>query len=172
MNVEQRIATVAAAVGVAAAYQKGEAESLGGNLHGISVVWWDKTGDVSRRFGARLVVSGYGTAQESADWAGDLPAVLAPARAAQGYITARTTPFTRAQVEAFANAQWRGQSAEYTSAPTILGFEVDNLDGKSVKVDGLFWMSDGTRSERKYVIRFVDPNGAPSGSNVKFERIL
>lgn len=171
MNVEQRIATVAAAPGVTAAYQIGEAEALGGNLHGVNVVWWVSSGDVSRRYGGRLVASGYGTAQEAANWAGELPAVLAPAPVATGYITGRTVPFSRVQVEAFANAQWRAQQG-YASAPDILGFEVDNLGDRAVRVSGLFWMTDGTRSDRGYVIRLVNPNGETSGDNVKFERIL
>lgn len=172
MNVNERIASVAAAQGVVAVYQHGSLESLGGGLDAINVVWWTTAGDVSKRHGGRLIIVHYDTEQESATWAGELPEVLKAAPAPTGYITARNTPFTRAQVEAFANAQWRGQSAEYTSAPDILGFEVDNLDGKSVQVSGLFWMADGTRSDRRYVIRMVDANGLTSGANVKFERIL
>lgn len=171
MNITQRIETVGAAPGVLAAFAKGEVEAIGGNLHLVNVVWFHVAGAVARRGGGSLIVSGYGTGAESALWGGNLPDVIAPAPAAQGYITERTVPFTKAQVIAFANAQWRAQGAAYTNAPDILGIEVDNMDGKSVKVSGLFWMDGGARSDRGYVIRLVDPNGLTSGANVKFEQI-
>lgn len=174
MTIAERIATISAVSGVRGATTKGEVEDIGGGQHRAIVRWIVGSGDIARVGGAVLLVSGYNTEQEQAQWADGLPSILAPAPAGTRYITGRNTPFTAAQVEAFANAQWRAQGAAYTSAPDILGFEVDNLDGKSVKISGLFWMEDGTRSDRAYVIRLVDANGlttAASG-NVKFERIL
>lgn len=169
MAIAERIATVSAVQGVIAAFQKGSAEAAG-PLSLVTVVWFRVSGAVASRGGGVLVVSDIGGENEEAYW-GELPALLAPAPAAKGYITGCNTPFTAAQVEAFTNAQWRAHDAAYASAPDILGFEVDNLDGKSVKVSGLFWMSDGSRSDRAYVIRLVDANGNTSGANVKFEQI-
>jgi hypothetical protein len=170
MNIAQRILSLTAIQGVSA-WRVGEARTIGGDQHVVTLAWTYGTTDVRKRGGGDLIVSGYETPQESAAWAGELPELLRPAVAAPGYITERNTPFTHAQVVDFANAQWRAQGAAYASAPDILGIELDNLDGKSVKVSGLFWMEGGGRSNRAYVIRLVDPNGNPSGANVKLELI-
>lgn len=170
MTVAERIATVSAASGVIAAFQEGNPKSIG-PLSLVPVAWVHVSGTIARRGGGALIVSSYQGEGETAYWGGGLPDVLVPAPSAPGYITARNTPFTAAQVKAFANAQWRAQGAAYTNAPDILAFDVDNLDGNSVKVSGYFWMDGGSRSNRSYVIRLVDANGATSGNNVKFEQI-
>jgi len=168
MNITQRIATIVAKPGVSAARQDGGAIDLGGGQKRVTIMWTVTTGDVSRAEAGNLLVTDHEGQAESATWLGGVPSIL---ETAQGFITGRTVPFTRAQVIAFANTQWRAQGGNYTNAPDILGMEVDNLDPNSVRVSGLFWVDGGTRSESGYVIRLVDANGATSGANVKFERI-
>ena len=172
MTVAERISTVSASPGVVAAFQDGNIKSIG-SLSLVTVVWFHVAGSIARRGGGTLVVINYQAEEETAYWGGGLPDVLVPAPSAPGYITARNNPFTAAQVKAFANAQWRAQGAAYTNAPDILAFDVDNLDGNSVKISGYFWMDGGSRSNRSYVIRLVDANGltTPASNNVKFEQI-
>lgn len=170
MTVAERIATVAAASGVIAAFQEGNAKSIG-PLSLVPVAWVHVSGAIARRGGGNLIVSNYQGEGETAYWGSELPSVLVPAPSAPGYITDRNTPFTDAQVKSFVNTTWRAHGAAYTNAPDVLGMEIDNQNGKAVLVRGLFWMEDGTRSDRKYIIRFVDANGSTTGDNVKFERI-
>ena len=169
MTIVERIATVAAVQGVISASQKGQAKAEG-DVHLVTVVWFRVSGAVASRGGGVLVVSDMGGENEEAYW-GELPALLAPAPTAQGYITERTVLFTASDVIDYVNAKWRAQSPAYAVAPDILGIEIDNQDGKSVKISGLFWMENGTRSPKEYIIRFVDANGAIDDKNVKLELI-
>jgi hypothetical protein len=172
MTVEQRLQSLRDVQGVLAAYLVGQVTSEPG-VDYVPVAWVTGGVDVGRKDGGTLIATGRNTEAEAAIWGGSLPAPQVPAAVAPGYITERNPPFTAAQVKAFINATWRGTTEGGASAPDVLAIEMDNLDGKSIRVSGLFWIAEnGTRSDRAYVIRFVDANGATSGANVKFERIL
>lgn len=114
---------------------------------------------------------------EQAYWVGSIPTPLR--EVPDAYITGRTgtaqaprVPFTRAEVEAFCNAQWRAQQGN-SAARDIVEFDVRNVTPNTVEVRGLFHdVPTNNRLRLVYLISLVDANGATSGANVKFERVV
>jgi hypothetical protein len=115
------------------------------------------------------------TPPEVATWLGQLPRPLVDNTVV--YISDRTVgnPITATQIEAFANAQWKAQ-AGHSAAANIRRFQVAPVDGKTVMVTGLFNVipqsGAATWETRSYLIRMIDANGNPSGSNIVFERLV
>jgi hypothetical protein len=109
---------------------------------------------------------------ENAYWLGGLPSVLEEAPAAETYITARSVPFTAAQVEGFANDAWRG--IKNASARDIRDFSVRNIDSQTVEVTGWFQIADESWNNLTYYIHIVDVNGSyaanAQNTNIEFEQ--
>ena len=109
--------------------------------------------------------------QEAAYWLNAIPEPLKPAEP-DAYITGRTQPFTKAQVESFCNTQWKATSGN-AAARDVIQFTVENVTGNTVRVSGLFHdVATGNRVKLTYLISLVDANGATSGANVKFEKVI
>ena len=104
-------------------------------------------------------------------WVGEEPDFLKPAEP-DAYITGRTQPFTKAQVESFCNTQWKATSGN-AAARDVIQFTVENVTGNTVRVSGLFHdVATGNRVKLTFLITLVDANGATSGANVKFEKVV
>ncbi len=75
-------------------------------------------------------------------------------------------------METFCNAQWRLTSGN-AAALAIKDFRVENFDPNTVRVTGLFHdVTTNTRPRLTYLITLVDANGATTGANVKFEKVV
>lgn len=165
MTLEELKNAAAAAPGVIAAEVTLGPQPASGfaGLHGavISVVV-DAGGNVFRRTNHDVLITGSGTPEEVAGWVNGLPQVLhVDPPLLGGKVDA-------AAVETFCNAKWK---AANTQATDIREFSVQPINPTTLRVSGLFDVS-GTREPRQYLIWLVDPNGAVSGSNAKFERLM
>jgi len=173
-DLSERLTALQGADGVLAARQVGTPQLLLSTplIHRAEFEYWVADGDVARVNKVALYVFDYGSVEnpEAAYWARRVPSVLAPAPAAETYITDRNTPFTSSQIESYCNSLW--VDANPTAGP-ILEFEVSAVDGRTVRVSGKFDVGNSAREARVYYIWLVDANGstAPGNANVKFERI-
>lgn len=132
-------------------------------LHGAVIsILVDAGNGVFRRTNHDVLILGYETPQESAGWVNGLPQPLhVDPPLFGGKVDA-------AQVETFCNAKWKAANAQATD---IREFSVHHLNPTTLRVSGLFDVA-GTRENRQYIIWLVDPNGAVSGANAKFERLV
>jgi len=91
------------------------------------------------------------------------------------YITARSTPYTAAQVGLFVNNTWveykEGQTPSYTPKP-IREFSVANVDGSTVVVAGYFNVAAGVWEHQEWYVHLKNPHLADPTvpSNVEIER--
>jgi len=75
-------------------------------------------------------------------------------------------------VESFCNTQWKATSGN-AAARDVIQFTVENVSGNTVRVSGLFHdVATGNRVKLTFLITLVDANGATSGANVKFEKVI
>lgn len=150
------------------------------DIYYCRVVWVIDNGNTIKKDGKDVLYTGEGEAQTVFGWLGDEPDFLKVT--ADAYITGRTSaaasvpkrPFTKAEVESFCNTLWRGAvgSANYT-ARDVIEFTVDNVNSNTIRVQGLFHdVAANQRLRLIYLISMVDPNGAISGTNVKFEKVI
>ncbi len=59
------------------------------------------------------------------------------------------------------------------AALAVKEFSVTNIDANTVRVTGLFHdVAANTRPRLTYLITLVDANGATTGTNVKFEKVI
>ena len=167
----EQVSAIQGAQGVIAAELLEEVAPVAGfaSLSTAQVAYYYVSGDVAEENTVGLLVLNYGAQGEAAYWSRRLPSPLAVAAPIQ-YMTSRNTPFTAAQIESYCNQLW--VAANPTAGP-ILEFNVQVVNGKTVKISGKFDVGSSSRSERSYYIWLVDPNGAvtPGNANVKFERI-
>jgi len=150
---------------------------LPGALYSSRVAWIEIVNGLASFKGQDLIVKVTEDAQgqvltQTAYWlGGSLPGPLQPAPA-DAYITGRTSPFTKTQVEAFCNTQWKATSGN-SAARDIIEFTVSNVTANTVRVSGLFHdVATGNRVTLTYLISLVDANGATTGANVKFEKVI
>jgi hypothetical protein len=144
------------------------------------IVWLIDSGEVVKKDSKDVLflTNGDPASEVVLGWVGEEPDFLKPATP-DAYITGRTgtqqapkTPFTKAQVETFSNAQWRGTQGN-SAALDIKEFSVSNVDANTVRVTGLFHdVATNTRPRLTYLVTLVDPNGAYTGANVKFEKVI
>lgn len=144
----------------------------GKDIYFVKLVWLIvENGSVKKDSGDVLVENLSGQNELVIGWLGDVPASTKPP-AADAYITGRNTPFTKAQVESFCNTQWKATSGN-AAARDVIEFSVENVTPNSVKVRGLFHdVATNNRARLTYLISLVDANGATTGSNVKFEKVI
>ena len=152
----------------------------GKDIYFVKLVWLIvENGSVKKDSGDVLVENLSGQNELVIGWLGDVPASTKPP-AADAYITGRTSeaanqpkrPFTKAEVETFCNTQWKATSGN-AAARDVIEFSVENVTPNSVKVRGLFHVvATNNRLRLTYLISLVDANGATTGSNVKFEKVI
>lgn len=136
------------------------------NLHGavISVVV-DAGSNVFRRTNHDVLITGSGTPEEVAGWVNGLSPVLQPEST---LLNGKVTP---EQVESYCNTQWK---AAVPGASDIMDFHVGPLGTKGVVVSGLFHTAPGASAKwvrKSFAIHLIDPNGQPTGANIKFIEI-
>jgi hypothetical protein len=143
-----------------------------GEIYTGRLAWAYLAGGVVRLDGHDIIIVNLGViGEEAAYWLNQVPDILKPAEP-DAYITGRTVPFTKAQVESFCNTQWKTTSGN-TAARDVIEFSVDNVTGNTVRVRGLFHdVATNNRLSLTYLISLVDPNGATTGANVKFEKVI
>lgn len=174
MTVQERIAELNAVPEVLDAWIETTPASIprAGEIYTGRLGWAYLTGGVVRLTGHDLIIVKLGViGEEAAYWLNQVPDILKPAEP-DAYITGRTQPFTKAQVEAFCNAQWRATSGN-AAARDVIEFSVSNVTANTVRVSGLFHdVATNNRIKLTYLISLVDANGATSGANVKFEKVI
>jgi hypothetical protein len=173
-TLQQRVDALDAAPNVLEAWIEVAPVSIGraGTVYAGRVAWVESTGSTATQKGIEVIVVNLGVVgQEAAYWLNAIPEPLKPA-APDAYITGRTVPFTKAQVESFCNTQWKATSGN-AAARDIVEFSVENVTGNTVRVRGLFHdVATNNRLQLTYLISLVDANGATSGTNVKFEKVI
>lgn len=173
-TLQQRVDALDAAPNVLEAWIEVAPVSIGraGTVYAGRVAWVESTGATATQKGIEVIVINLGVVgQEAAYWLNAIPEPLKPATP-DAYITGRTQPFTKAQVESFCNTQWRATSGN-AAARDVIQFTVENVTGNTVRVSGLFHdVATGNRVKLTFLITLVDANGATSGANVKFEKVV
>ena len=182
MTVQERIAELNAVPEVLDAWIDRTPASIprAGELYIGRLAWAYLAGGVVRLDGHDIIIVKLGViGEEAAYWLNQVPDILKPATP-DAYITGRTAaaaanpkrPFTSAEVQSFCNTQWRltqGNSA----ARDVIEFSLTNLTSNTVRATGLFHdVATGNRVRLTCLITLVDPNGAVSGDNVKFEKVI
>lgn len=182
MTTQERIAELKAVPEVLDAWIERAAASIPQTetLYKGRLAWAYLKGGVVRLDGHDIIVVNSGViGQEAAYWLNQVPDILKPAEA-DAYITGRTAaaaanpkrPFTKAEVQSFCNAQWRATSGN-AAALDVKDFAVTNFDANTIRVTGYFHdVATNTRPRLNYFITLVDPNGATTGANVKFEKVV
>lgn len=182
-TLQQQVDLLNAAPGVLEAWVDKAPVSMGkaGTLYAGRVAWVQVTGSIVEQKGAEVIVKNLGLIvneinTEQAYWVGSVPGPLAAA-VPDAYITGRTVPFTKAQVESFCNTQWKAALvngvAVNAAARDVIEFTVSNVTANTVRVQGLFNdVATNQRVRLTYLISLVDANGATSGANVKFEKVI
>lgn len=172
-TLQQKVDALGAAPNVLEAWIETAPVSFGraGTLYAGKVAWVEVSGQTVQQRGIEVIVKHLGeVGQEAAYWVGSLPAPLQVTPDA--YITGRTTPFTKSQVEAFCNTQWKATSGN-AAARDVIEFSVSNVSPNTVRVQGLFHdVAANNRIRLTYLISLVDANGATTGANVKFEKVV
>lgn len=173
-SLQQRVDALDAAPNVLEAWIDTAPVSIGraGTVYAGRVAWVESSGSTATQRGVDVIVVNLGVVgQEAAYWLNAIPEPLKPATP-DAYITGRTQPFTKAQVESFCNTQWKATSGN-AAARDVIEFTVTNVTGNTVRVSGLFHdVATGNRVKHTYLISLVDANGATSGANVKFEKVI
>jgi hypothetical protein len=173
-TLQQRVDALDGAPNVLEAWIEVAPVSIGraGTVYAGRVAWVENTGATATQKGIEVIVVNLGVVgQEAAFWLNAIPEPLKPATP-DAYITGRTVPFTKAQVESFCNTQWRATSGN-AAARDVIEFSVENVTGNTVRVRGLFHdVATNNRLQLTYLISLVDANGATSGTNVKFEKVI
>lgn len=173
-TLQQRVDALDAAPNVLEAWIDTAPVSIGraGTVYAGRVAWVESSGSTATQKGIEVIVVNLGVVgQEAAYWLNAIPDPLKPATP-DAYITGRTVPFTKAQVEAFCNTQWKATSGN-AAARDVIQFTVENVTGNTVRVSGLFHdVATNQRVKLTYLISLVDANGATSGANVKFEKVI
>lgn len=173
-TLQQRVDALDAAPNVLEAWIDTAPVSIGraGTVYAGRVAWVESSGSTATQRGVDVIVVNLGVVgQEAAYWLNSIPEPLKPAEP-DAYITGRTQPFTKAQVESFCNTQWKATSGN-AAARDVIEFTVANVSGNTVRVSGLFHdVATGNRVKHTYLISLVDANGAASGANVKFEKVI
>jgi len=147
-----------------------------GTLYAGKIAWVQVDSSIVSQKGHEVIVKvitdeNQQVTSETAYWVNNLPDPLKPATP-DAYITGRTQPFTKAQVESFCNTQWKATSGN-AAARDVIQFTVENVSGNTVRVSGLFHdVATGNRVKLTFLITLVDANGATSGANVKFEKVI
>ncbi len=164
-------------VGTRGTYMPGVVwSSIGEQLYTVRILWVVDQGETVKKEGRDVLIFKMGDVGNEVvlGWIGDVPDPI-KAAVPDAYITGRTTPFTKANVEAFCNTQYRSLTGQ-TNARDAIGFTVENVTPNTVRVQGLFHDATitavQTRVRLTYLITLVDPNGAISGANVKFEKVI
>jgi hypothetical protein len=182
MTVQERIEQLKAVPEVLDAWIDRTPASIprAGELYIGRLAWAYLSSGVVRLDGHDIIIVKLGVVgEEAAYWLNQVPDILKPATP-DAYITGRTSaaaanpkrPFTSAEVQSFCNAQWRLTSGN-AAALDIKDFAVTNFDGNTVRVSGFFHdVATNTRPRLNYFITLVDPNGATTGANVKFEKVI
>lgn len=173
-SLQQRVDALDAAPNVLEAWIDTAPVSIGraGTVYAGRVAWVESSGSTATQRGVDVIVVNLGVVgQEAAFWLNSIPEPLKPAEP-DAYITGRTQPFTKAQVESFCNTQWKATSGN-AAARDVIQFTVENVTGNTVRVSGLFHdVATGNRVKLTFLITLVDANGATSGANVKFEKVV
>ena len=177
-TLQAKVDALNAAPGVLEAWVDKAPVSMGkaGTLYAGRVAWVQVTGAIVEQKGAEVIVKNLGLVvneinTEQAYWVGSVPGPLAAA-VPDAYITGRTVPFTKVQVESFCNTQWKATSGN-SAARDVIEFTVQNVTGNTVRVQGLFHdVATNQRVRLTYLISLVDANGATTGTNVKFEKVI
>jgi len=173
-TLQQKVDALGAAPNVLEAWIETAPVSFGraGTLYAGRIAWVEISGATVQQKGIEVIVKNLGVVgQEQAYWVGSLPVPLQPAPA-DAYITGRTSPFTKTQVESFCNTQWKATSGN-SAARDVIEFTVSNVTANTVRVSGLFHdVATGNRVKLTYLISLVDANGATTGANVKFEKVI
>jgi len=182
MTVEERINELKAVPEVLDAWIERTPASVprAGEIYKGALAWAHLAGGVVRLGGHDIIVVKLGViGEEAAYWLNHGPDILKPTPA-DAYITGRTAaaaanpkrPFTKAEVQSFCNAQWRLTSGN-AAALDVKDFSVTNFDANTIRVTGFFHdVATNTRPWLNYFITLVDPNGATTGANVKFEKVI
>lgn len=182
MTVQERIAELNAVPEVLDAWIERTPTSVprAGEIYKGTLAWAHLSGGVVRLGGHDIIVVKLGViGEEAAYWLNQVPDILKPAEA-DAYITGRTAaaaanpkrPFTKAEVESFCNAQWRATNGN-SAARDVIEFSLTNLTSNTVRATGLFHdVATGNRLRLTCLISLVDPNGATTGANVKFEKVI
>jgi len=172
-TLQQKVDALGAAPNVLEAWIEVAPVSFGraGTLYAGKVAWVEVSGATVQQRGIEVIVKNLGVVgQEAAYWVGSLPTPLQVT--ADAYITGRTQPFTSAQVQAFCNTQWKATSGN-AAARDVIEFTATNVSPNTVRVQGLFHdVATNNRVRLTYLISLVDANGATSGANVKFEKVI
>lgn len=178
-TLQQRVDALDAAPNVLEAWIEVAPVSIGraGTVYAGRVAWVESTGATATQKGIEVIVVNLGVVgQEAAFWLNAIPEPLKPATP-DAYITGRTQPFTKAQVESFCNTQWKAVLvngvAVNAAARDVIQFTVENVNANTVRVSGLFHdAATGNRVKLTFLITLVDANGATTGANVKFEKVI
>jgi hypothetical protein len=173
-TLQQRVDALDGAPNVLEAWIEVAPVSIGraGTVYAGRVAWVESTGATATQKGIEVIVVNLGVVgQEAAYWLNAIPEPLKPATP-DAYITGRTVPFTKAQVESFCNTQWKATSGN-AAARDVIEFSVENVTANTVRVSGLFHdVATNNRLQLTYLISLVDANGSASGANVKFEKVV
>jgi len=173
-TLQQRVDALDAAPNVLEAWIDTAPVSIGraGTVYAGRVAWVESSGSTATQRGVDVIVVNLGVVgQEAAYWLNAIPEPLKPAEP-DAYITGRTQPFTKVQVESFCNTQWKATSGN-AAARDVIEFTVTNVTGNTVRVSGLFHdVATGNRVKLTFLISMVDANGATTGANVKFEKVV
>lgn len=145
------------------------------------IVWLIDSGEVVKKDSKDVLflTNGDPASEVVLGWVGEEPDFL-KAVVVESYITGRTAaaaanpkrPFTAAEVESFCNTQWRTTNGN-SAALAVKEFSASNVDANTIRVSGLFHdVATNTRPRLTYLITLVDANGATTGANVKFEKVV
>lgn len=148
-------------------------------LHLGTIAWIQISGDHVTSKSADIIVANMGVVgQEAAYWVGGTPE---PLRGEDKFLSSRTTggwaALTRAQqisaIQSFCNGVYK---AAVAGARDIRDFQVEPVDGNTIRVSGYFNTGQGlTQWERQsWFVRLIDPNGSVAApySNVEFQRVV
>lgn len=145
-------------------------------LYKATIVWLVDNGETVQKSSKDVLIFKMGSIGEEVvlGWLGsDVPEPIKVVPDA--YITGRNTPFTKANVETFCNAQYKSLTGQ-SAARDIIGFTVENVTPNTIRVSGYFHDATitavQTRVKLTYLITLVDANGATSGANLKFEKVV
>lgn len=145
-------------------------------LDAAKISWYIDAGDgVARGHSAEFLISGKDTPQETVYAIGNAPVIL---QAETKFLTSRTAggwgALTAAQqftaIENFCNGVY---IAANPSASNIREFNVSNVNGTTIRINGMFDIGT-TWEPQSWYVRLIDANGSVAApyANVELQKIV
>lgn len=145
-------------------------------LHAAKIAWYLDAGNgVTQGQTAEFIITGQGTQQEAVYAIGNVPPIL---QAETKFLTSRTAggwgALTAAQqftaIENFCNGVY---IAANPTALNIREFNVSNINGTTIRVNGMFDIGT-TWEPQSWYVRLIDPNGGVAApyANVELQKIV